>query len=164
MTPLFLDGLQAKLGDFGFTALQKAQEIGMTLRTFVSEIQPLFPDLSLRQVRQEWKDVWNQTNLEPAFKALDPAQLIPDTLYRDRTVPMAYPYSYRVHVYGRDLTTGRYRAEDAILTSYDKLSPDEAVDQMRSRIGAEGDSPAYDIFTIDVRGAFVRSPYEEEEW
>lgn len=163
MSPLINLGLQALLGDFGINSIFRALEVGTSFSDFWSSITPSFPDMNVSTVRREWREAWRQLDWEPMFAALGDSDVIPSQLYRERTVIQPTLYSYRVHIYGRDLETGRYRSEDSFLHSDEPLTKEEAVDIMRSRVGSEGDSPAYDIFKIDVRGAFFRSA-DQEVW
>lgn len=163
MSPILYEGLQARLGDFGINAIFRALEVGTSFSDFWSSITPSFPGMTVSTVRREWREAWRQLDWEPMFKDLGDSDAIPWGMYRERTVEQPTSYAYRVHIYGRDLATGRYRSEDSYLHADEPLTKGEAVDIMRSRVGSEGDSPTYDIFTIDVRGAFFRSA-DQEVW
>lgn len=163
MSPLLLEGIQARLGQIGAEALYRAQEVGLSFRRFWESIASLVPELSMGHVNKEWKDVWQQSLLEPQFRELGPDDVIPDNLYRVRTIEQSTPYSYRVHLYGRNIATGRYASENVFLMTEETLTKQQAEDIVMDRISERGDSPKYNVFTIDVRGAFTRSA-EQAAW
>jgi len=150
-------------GALGQNVLYRAQEMGYDFKRFWAAMSSAAPSLSLGHTAKEWRDIYQQTLLEPAFRELDPNSVIPDSLYRQRTILQATPYAYRVHIYGRSLETGRYSKEDVFLHTVEPYTSQEAIDTVMGRISETGASPKYDVFTVDVRGAFTRSD-EQVEW
>ncbi|MBU2685562.1 MAG: hypothetical protein KKF27_20165 [Gammaproteobacteria bacterium] len=162
MSPIILAGLESIWGAFGPNTIYQALESGMSFGDFYTAISPYIENPNTADIRSEWRSSWKSLTIEPMFKMLDPDSLVPENLFRERSFIQNDVYAYRVHIYGRDLETGRYRSEEAFLSSSNILTPNEATDIMRSRVGAEGDSPTYDIYSMEVRGAFTRPGFEEE--
>lgn len=164
MSPLLTSGLEGLLGDFGVHLIWTALERGTPFADFFtalgeSDLHPDFADL-----RSEWQAAWRQQDLAPMFDALDMYADIPMEWYRYRSVLQEDPYAYQVHVYGRDLDTGRYVSRDTFVNSMVPLNKEEIEWAVRARVGVKRYMMNWDIFEggVTIRGAFLRTEYEEE--
>lgn len=163
MSPLLTSGLEALYGDFGVHLIWNALERGQSFATFFTGLRESGLDPTFWEVRNEWRDAWRLQDLTPMFDALDEYADIPMEWYRVRSIVQQDQYAYQVHIYGRDLDTGRYISRDTFVNSMIPLNKEEVEDTIRARVGVERYRMNWDIYTVGVRGAFLRST-EEEEW
>lgn len=98
---------------------------------------------------------------EADFSVVEPTAYVPADWYEQSTIPWDKPLAYKVAVFGRDLATGRFARQELDITVSRPLTAAEAVDECVARLGLEGASPLFDIWSAKLVGASRR---EGEPW
>jgi len=109
----------------------------------------------------EGYEVRTAAGRQEQFAALEPAAFAPQEWYEQSTIPWDKPIAYKIIIYGRDLETGRFAHQELDITVSRPLTAEEAVNECLARVGMEGGSPLFDIFSAKLVGASRR---EGEPW
>lgn len=150
-------GAESLLGGLGRGILRKAQQVGQT----ISDAYSRFTQAGVRPepltVAREWGQVRLEGEREPTFASIGTTEIIPRSLYTRRETLYGKPYQYTVAIYGRDRATGRFANPRLDMWSSRELTPEEAIEEAFESIGTEGTSAKYDIESISLVGASIRS-------
>lgn len=154
-------GLGEALGSFGRSIIQRVQDAGQSISRVLGLAEEADAVVSPAIVQREWGEVSLATGRQERFDALSSDDFVPRSWYEESEIPWDKPYAYKVAVYGRDLATGRFTRQELDITVSRELTPEEALDETRIRVGIEGTSPSFDVFSVSLVGASKRSG---EEW
>ena len=153
--------LREGLGSFGTKIWRTVLDIGGTVATALGFGQVAGVEAEPGPTWHEGYEVAAAAGREADFAAVEPGGFVPQEWYEQSTIPWDKPIAYKVAVYGRDLATGRFAHQELDITVSRPLTAEEAVDECMARVGAEGGSPLFDIFSAKLIGASRR---EGEPW
>jgi len=158
---MVLRGLQAALGGYANRLYKRLQEIGQFIASALRLGRVAGVEVEPAKVAREWGEVRRAGELVEPFIALRPEETVPVEWYEMSDIPWDKPIAYTVAAYGRDLATGRFASRDYWITVSRPLTSEEVLDEARSRLGMEGQSPTMDIWSVKLIGASRRLG---EEW
>jgi len=153
--------LGATLGSFGRSIISRVQKAAGTILDVLGITREVGIDISVPEVTREWGQVSIAGERQEQFSALGPHQGVPVDWFEESEIPWDKPLAYKVSVYGRDLATGRFTRQELDITVSRPLTSEEALDEAAVRVGIEGTSPTFNIFSISLIGASRRAG---EEW
>lgn len=153
--------LGGQLGSFATSAISRAIEAGRTIGEFLGIIEPLAPEVSLPEAVHEWGQVQLGTERAEMYAGLAPEATVPRAWFVESDIPWDKPIAYKIAIYGRDLTTGRFMSQEYDITVSRPLTTEEVLDETARRIGMTGVSAITEIFSARLVGASTRAG---EEW
>jgi len=148
------EGLTSYMGSVARGVVRTMVRAGQVFTEYTKTALGFAPEASPVGLQQEWGEAVIEGVRAPDFAALPLDAEIPRGMYRERALLQDQPYFYSVHVYGRDLETGRFRAEDMYVESDYAMTKQEAQEAAAGRVGEKGTSPKYRIQTITVLDAY----------
>ena len=153
--------LREGLGSFGTKIWRTVQDIGGTVATALGFGRVAGVEAEPVPTWHEGYEVAAAAGREEDFAAVELGGYVPSEWYEASSIPWDKPIAYKVVVYGRDLATGRFAHQELDITVSRPLTAEEAIDECVARVGAEGGSPLFDIFSAKLIGASRR---EGEPW
>lgn len=156
-----LGGLGAALGGFGRSIISRLQEIGQSIASALRLGRVAGVEIEPAAVAREWGEVLVAGEREEQFATLRPDETPPIDWYEFSEIPWDKPISYTVVAYGRDLATGRFAHQEYWITVSRPLTSEEILDETNARLGATGQSPIMDIYSVKLIGGSRRLG---EEW
>jgi len=154
-------GIGTALGGFGRRIISKIQQIGGTVSDVLGLAREAGAEVAPSVVVREWGQVSIAGERQEQFAALLPTDEVPIDWFEESTIPWDKPIAYKVKAYGRNIATGRFVSQEYDITVSRPLTTEEVVDEAKTRIGAEGQSPVVDMFSVALVGASRR---EGEPW
>lgn len=153
--------LREGLGSFGTKIWRTVLDIGGTVATALGFGREAGVEAEVVPTWHEGYEVVAAVGRQSDFATIEPGGFVPQEWYEQSSIPWDKPIAYKVVVYGRDLATGRFAHQELDITTSRPLTAEEAVDECMARVGAEGGSPLFDIFSAKLIGASRR---EGEPW
>jgi len=149
-------GLGAALGGFGRSIIKRLQEIGQSVASALRLAGVAGVEVEPAAVAHEWGQVRATGERAEMFAVLRPDEVVPEAWYEVTSIPWKRPFGYRIAIYGRDLATGQFASIERNFSYSREYTTGEILDDVRTRMGVEGDSPIFDVWSAKVVAAFSR--------